>query len=64
MEEGKMKCSCPHHKFVPGLIALFGLVFLLGTLGKLSNNTVQMVWPILVIAAGLMKMFEYKCKCD
>ena len=63
MEEGKNVCKCSHHKMVPGLIVVFGLVFLLGALGVLSSNAVSIAWPIVVIAAGAMKMMEGMCKC-
>lgn len=56
-------CKCPHHKMVPGLIVLFGLVFLLGTFEVLTSYAVSIIWPILVILGGLMKMMEGKCKC-
>lgn len=54
-------CGCPHHKMIPALVTLFGLVFLLGTLGVMSMGTVNVVWPIIVIVAGLTKMGGCKC---
>jgi hypothetical protein len=69
MMEGKMEgkmgmmCKCPHHKVVPGLTVLFGLLFLAGYMGWVSMNTVQLGWPILVILAGIMKMSRGMCKC-
>lgn len=59
----KNMCKCPHHKVVPGLIILFGAVFLLGYWEVLSWNTVNTVWPILVIIGGFMKLTSNKCKC-
>ena len=56
-------CPCPHHKMLWILITLFGLTFLLGNLNILTQAAVTMVWPLLVMAAGLTKMMEYKCKC-
>ncbi len=56
---GAKVCGCGHHKLVSWLIVLFGLVFLLGTFGYLSAYTVNIVWPIIVIVLGFMKM----CKC-
>lgn len=47
------KCSCPHHKITPVLVVLFGLIFLLEQWGVLSPNTVNTVWPIIVILSGL-----------
>lgn len=59
------KCNCPHHKVIPLLIVLFGLTFLLGELGVLSSGAVSMIWPILVVVGGLMKLGEKAgmCKC-
>lgn len=56
-------CNCAHHKVMPVLIILFGLIFLLGYWGTLSWGTVNFVWPILVILAGIFKMTKYMCKC-
>lgn len=52
-------CSCKHHKVVPILVILFGLAFLLEAFGALSMTVVNIVWPILVIIAGVAKL----CKC-
>ncbi|OGL66850.1 hypothetical protein A2753_00145 [Candidatus Uhrbacteria bacterium RIFCSPHIGHO2_01_FULL_47_11] len=57
-------CKCPHHKVVPGLVVLFGLLFLLGALGMVSQQTVSIGWPILVILAGLMHWSKGMCKFD
>ena len=64
MMDGKMggMCKCPHHKVVPGLTVLFGLLFLAGNMGWVSMETVAW-WPVLVILAGLMKMSRGMCKC-
>ncbi|MFH1145469.1 MAG: hypothetical protein V1707_00690 [bacterium] len=62
MEQNK-SCSCTHHKFVPFLIFLFGLLFLLGNLGVLGQGLVDIVWPILVLLGGLSMMTSGKCKC-
>lgn len=56
-------CKCPHHSFLSWLVVLFGAVFLVQALGWLDQNTVSVVWPVIVIAAGLMKMSGKKCKC-
>lgn len=57
------KCSCPHHKMIPGLIVLFGLLFFLEAMNALSSQFVSAVWPVLVIIGGLQKMFGGNCKC-
>jgi len=56
-------CKCGHHKFVPILIILFGADFLLAAFGYISMEVRNMVWPVLIILAGFMKMGEGKCKC-
>ncbi len=61
-EAGKM-CPCPHHK-APGLLLfLLGLAFLLKAFDALSAEAVDVIWPVLVMAAGLMKMAGGSCKC-
>ena len=59
----KNVCSCHHHKAIPGLVILFGLVFLLGAFGTLSAQTVMVAWPVLVIIGGVFKLMEGNCKC-
>ncbi len=65
MENMQNMCKCPHHKIIPVLVVLFGLTFLLETLGVLTSDFVALAWPILVIAAGLMKLADKSgmCKC-
>ena len=65
MENMKNMCSCSHHKVMPVLVILFGLTFLLGALGILASGFVNIVWPIIVIAGGLMKWANKSgmCKC-
>ena len=57
------KCGCPHHKVVPFLIFLFGLVFLLGMTGTISQQTAAYSWPVILMIVGLTKMFSGSCKC-
>lgn len=61
--EGKNICKCPHHKMIPALIVLFGVLFLLEALGVIAMSLVSVVWPVLVILAGLQKMMAGKCRC-
>lgn len=56
-------CKCPHHKVFPILIVLFGLTFLLGALGVLTEGAVSIIWPLIVIIAGLKKLGKGMCKC-
>ena len=60
--EGK-KCGCMHHKMTPILVILVGVDFLLGTLGLLAPQAVQIIWPVLLIIGGITKMSEGNCKC-
>ena len=54
MENMPNVCKCHHHNVTPVLVILFGLTFLLGNWGTLSSDTVGIVWPVLVIVAGLI----------
>jgi energy-converting hydrogenase Eha subunit C len=56
-------CKCPHHKVVPLAIILIGLAFLLQALNYLSVGAVAIIWPILIIIIGLMKLTRGMCKC-
>ncbi len=58
-----MTCKCPHHACMSVLVLVFGLLFLLGALDVFTDRVVSIVWPILVIVAGFMKLGEGKCKC-
>ena len=61
----KNMCKCTHHKVIPVLVILFGITFLLGTWGTLDWSAVNVIWPVLVIVAGVMKWMERggMCKC-
>lgn len=61
--KGHCDCNCMHHKIVPGMISLIAVTFLLGALGILTSSTVALVWPILLLVAGLTKMNRNMCKC-
>ena len=70
MEQGEGKscgtkgCKCPCHKALGILIALIGIVFLLGTYDVVSAKFVGTVWPILLILIGLKKICpKGMCKC-
>lgn len=52
-------CKCNHHKMFSWLVVLFGLTFLLGDLNVLTAGAVSVIWPVLIIIAGVGKM----CKC-
>jgi len=55
------KCTCSHHKVMPVLVTLFGVVFLLGNLNVLGADFVNVAWPIIVIIGGLAKLKSCKC---
>jgi hypothetical protein len=59
--EGKT-CNCAHHKVLPWLVILFGVLFLLENLG-VSWVLVSWVWPILVVLAGCAMLMKKSCKC-
>lgn len=65
MSEGSKDCAakCKCHKAGPLLFVLIGVAFLLGALGYVSQDTVDVVWPILLILLGLKKMCGGMCKC-
>lgn len=52
-----------HHKMVPLMATLFGLLFLGKALGWVSMETTDWVWPILVLVGGLTKLCSGRCKC-
>lgn len=57
------KCSCPCHKMIGLFIALIGLTFLLGAFNVVGPRFVEVLWPILVIMAGMQIIFRANCKC-
>ncbi len=57
------QCGCPHHKAMPVLVILFGLLFLLGNMNVVSHSMVSMWWPVLIIAGGFVKLTKNMCKC-
>ena len=65
MHDGTQACptQCKCHKMGPLLIILIGVTFLLGALGYVSEGTVAIVWPILLILIGMKKMGGGMCKC-
>ncbi len=57
------KCNCPHHMMKGVLVILFGLTFLLGAFEVLSQHVVSIVWPILLMLAGVGSLTKGMCKC-
>jgi hypothetical protein len=58
---GSMGCKCPHHKVMPVAIILIGLAFLLETFNILSASSVAIIWPVLLIIIGAVKLGGCKC---
>ena len=56
-------CRCWHHKLAPLLFVVVGLVFLLGSLGGLTLQQVNIAFSVVVILVGLVKFFGGMCKC-
>jgi hypothetical protein len=48
---------------MPILVVLLGLSFLLTALNVYSAGVNSVIWPIIVILAGLQKMFSRNCSC-
>ena len=60
---GMNTCKCPHHKMIPMLIFVIGLLFFLNAIDVVTASALAILWPIAVMLAGLMKMMKGKCKC-
>lgn len=56
-------CGCPHHKMVPLIIFVVGLLFFLNAVDVVTTNALNILWPIAVMIGGLTKMMGHKCKC-
>ena len=56
-------CQCGHHKIMPVLIILFGLTFFLQALGVLTAGATAIIWPIIIVLAGLAKLKGGMCNC-
>lgn len=63
MKEKGGVCECGHHSIIPVLIILFATNFILGYQGFLSEESVNIIWPILVGIAGIAKLTEDRCDC-
>ncbi len=61
-DQGK-KCGCMHHSFMPLFLSAFGLVFLLASLGVITEEVRDIAWPAIVTLAGILKMGDKKCGC-
>lgn len=60
----KNTCSGDHRGVIPILVILFAICFLLQYQGLLAENSVNIIWPILVGIAGLVMLIEDRCGCN
>jgi hypothetical protein len=64
VDEPKKSCGCPCHLMNGILVALIGLIFLLGNFSVLSPKIVGIAWPVLLILLGLKNSVgKGRCKC-
>ena len=59
----EVKKCCPCKKMPAVFLILFGVTFLLRELGVISFHTAAIVWPVIVILAGLQFLLRGLCKC-
>ena len=58
-----VKKCCPCKKMPAVFVILFGLTFLLREVGVISFHAAGIVWPAIVILAGLQFLLRDLCKC-
>lgn len=64
MDKKGESCGCMCHKVTGVFVGLIGVDFLLGAFDVLSQKTVGIVWPILLILIGLKNSVgKGKCNC-
>lgn len=56
-------CGCGHHKIIPFIVLVIGIMFFLQAVGTVDPVLNAKVWPVLVILAALIKLTSGKCKC-
>ncbi len=56
-------CKCGCHKAPGIIIILIGLFFLLEALHVISTNINGIIWPVLIILFGIVKLGKGKCTC-
>lgn len=56
-------CGCAHHSLMGWLVLAFGTTFLLGAFNVLEVDSVNIIWPIIVVITGLKMLFARMCKC-
>lgn len=59
MDKNGMGMHCGHRGIKMGLfLTAFGSVFLLGGLGLLLPETVAVLWPLVLVIAGLLMLLK------
>jgi hypothetical protein len=60
------KCEHRYHLGVwtPILIIGIGMLFSLGNQGIIEQYIVDGIWPLLLGLIGIVKLVQYKCKCE
>ena len=56
-------CRCPCHRTAGVFVTLFGLNFLLKTLGVYTDSVSNIVWPVIIMLGGLDYTLKGLCKC-
>ncbi len=59
----KNTCDCKHHSIVPIVVIIFAAIFLLESLGIISESFVDVLWPLLVGVVGVTMLREKGCGC-
>ena len=62
MGDGKV-CKCVHHKVVPWMIILIGLVVLLGAFNILTGMWQMILVGLFLVVIGGTKLNSHKCGC-
>ena len=60
---GSKNCSCKHHKIVPAAILIVGIIFVLQSFSILPGLSSMLVFGVLLVIVGWMKIMGRKCKC-
>ncbi|MEK7390724.1 MAG: hypothetical protein AAB635_01130 [Patescibacteria group bacterium] len=62
MNNNNKNCSHVHHNIIPILVILIAVSFLLQYQGLLAENSVNIIWPILVGIGGMVMLIDSKCE--
>jgi hypothetical protein len=57
------KCGCVCHKMKGVFVILIGLTFLLNSMEIISSHMTSMIWPTIIIIAGVKMSLKGMCKC-